>query len=210
MFAAYENALGFDAVGFINDFGFEMSMFALVACIVLAFFAMRLFKIIMSAFGGAGVGFIAYYLFGPGAMFGDLLPEVEGINMAAAVGLGAAVLGFILGVALPKLVLFIGGIGIGCVGVKFIIPMVAPAVELDPTIILIIGAVVGAILGILLSLLLRPVYILITSLGCSAIAGVILVVLVMPGVDMLMGAIGGAIFGLIPMIYQFRSSAYEI
>ena len=209
MIAAYENTAGFDAAAFIEDFGFEMSMFTLVACIVLAFFAMRLYKIIMSAFGGAGVGFIVYYLFGPGAMFGDILPAVEGINVAAAVGLGAAVLGFILGVFMPKFILFIGGIGIGCVGVKFVIPMVAPAVELDPTIILIIGAVVGCVLGIMLSLLLRPVYILITSLGCSAIAGVIIAVLVMPGVDMLMGAVGGAVFGLIPMIYQFRSSAYD-
>ena len=204
------SGLGFDLGGFLGDFGFEVAMIALVVCIVIAFFAMRLYKIFMSLFGAVGVGYIAYTLIGEEGIFAGVLPTVEGINLAAAISLGAAIIGFILGVALPKFVLFLGGIGIGVVATKFAVPMIAPTVELDPTIMLIVGVVVGVILGVLLSLLFRPVYILLTSLGGSVIAGIIVIMLVMPSLGFLPGALGGLALGIIPMIYQFRSSAFEV
>ena len=172
-----EAVASFDIAGFFTNFGFELAMIALVFCVVMAFFAMRLYKIFMSLFGAVGVGFISYSLLGPDAMFAGSLPVVEGINLDAAISLGAAIIGFILGVALPKFVLFLGGVGIGSVFTKMLIPMVAPGIELDPTITLIVGVVVGIILGVMLSLLFRPVYIILTSLGCSVIAGIILVTL---------------------------------
>jgi hypothetical protein len=201
---------GFDFSAFMTDFGFELAMIAIVCCVVMAFFAMRLYKIFMSLFGAVGIGFIAHSLIGPGAMLEGVLPTSESINVAAAISLGAATLGFILGVALPKFVLFLGGIGIGAVFTKMLIPMVAPSVVLDPTITLILGVVVGILLGVLLSLLFRPVYILLTSLGCSAIAGLVVINLVMPSANILYGALGGLAFGFIAMIYEFRSSALEV
>lgn len=198
-----------DTAAGLGIFGFELGMIALVACIVFAFFAMRLYKIFMSLFGAVGVGYIVYNLIGPGAVFENITPYVEGVEMAEAISLGAAIIGFVLGVALPKFVLFLGGIGIGVVATKFVIPMVAPDLELDSTVLLIIGVVVGIIIGVLLSLLFRPVYILLTSFGFSAIAGIAIVMMIMPSLGFIPGAIIGLLLGFIPMTYQFRSSVFD-
>lgn len=205
-----EKAAGFDLGAVFSDFGFEVAMIALVACVVIAFFAMRLYKIFMSLFGAVGVGYIVYTLIKPGAILAEFIPTLEKVNLASAIGLAAAIIGFILGVALPKFVLFLGGVGIGVVATKFAFPLIAPGVALDPTIMLIVGVVVGLILGVLLSLLFKPVYILLTSLGFSTIAGIIIIMLVMPSVGVLPGALSGLVLGIIPMIYQFRSSAFEL
>lgn len=196
------------AAGF-GIFGFELAMIALACCIVVAFFAMRLYKIFMSLFGAVGVGYIVHTLIAPGAMFENIVPYVEGVNMAEAISLGAAIIGFVLGVALPKFVLFLGGIGIGVVATKFVVPMIAPGLELDSTVLLIIGVIVGIILGVLLSLLFRPVYILLTSFGFSVIAGIAVVMLIMPDLGFIPGAAVGLLLGFIPMSYQFRSSVFE-
>ena len=188
---------------------FEVALIILGVCVVIAFFAMRLYKIFMSLFGAVGIGYIAYTLIGPGAIFANLIPSNAKVDIAAAISLGAAIIGFIIGVALPKFVLFLGGIGVGVVATKIAIPIFAPGVDLDKTIMLIVGVVVGLIIGVLLSLLFRPVYIFLSSLGCSAVAGVVVSMLVMPSLNVLIGMGIGMALGIIPMAYQFRSSAFE-
>lgn len=195
--------------GFFGKFGFELAMIALVFCVVMAFFAMRLYKIFMSLFGAVGVGFITYSLIGPDAIFAGKLPEISLFDLASGITLAAAILGFIIGVVTPKFVLFLGGIGIGSVFTKVVIALVVPGFSLDPTVTLIIGVIVGIMLGVMLSLLFRPVYILLTSLGCMTIAGIVLVTFVAPNLGVIPGALGGLGVGIIPMIYQFRSSAFD-
>lgn len=205
MYPVYEAANAFDVNAFIGGLGFEVAMIALVGCIIVSFAAMKLYKIVLSLFGAVGVGYVAYGVFGPDGIFNDILPATfEGIDVPVAVSLGCALLGLLIGLALPKFILFLAGIGMGTLGMEIVLPMVAPTLELDPLITLIIGVVVGVIVGILLSLLFKPVYILITSLGCMAVAGIILLNLAMPGMDILYGVIGGAVVGVIPMFYQFK------
>ena len=204
-----EEAQGTDIMASANNLGFEVAMIVIVACVVLAFFAIRLYKMLMCAFGAVGIGYVAFSLLKEGGLLGGYLPTFDWIDLPVAIGLGAAVVGIIVGVLLPKFVLFLGGIGIGCFATPLVANAFFPGI-LDDTILLIAGVIIGMIIGILLSLLFKPVYSFITSIGCMAIAGAILVVIVFPGTNILFGAGGGAVIGIIPMICQFRVSEEDL
>lgn len=189
--------------------GFEVAVIAIVACVIMAFFAMRIYKLLMSLFAGAGLGFIAYSMLLPGAMLAKLVPNLAGETPALIAGIAAAALGFSVGIIMPKFVIFLGGVGIGIVATNFFAPIIIQGLQLDPTVMLIAGIVVGVVVGVLLSLVFKPIYILLTSFGCSAGAGVLVTSLIAPGSGVIIGAIVGACIGIFPAIYQFRWSAYR-
>lgn len=191
----------------VADLGIEISLVAIVGCIVLAFFGMRLYKVVVAAIGAVGLGYVAHVLLSEGGALSGFLPaEMFGVSVPLAVTVLAAVIGLILGVVLQKFVLFLGGIGGGYLGVQLLLPMFAPDLELDPMIVLAIGVGAGVIIGILLCLIFKPTYIIITSVGSMAVAAVILLVLAAPGIRLLFAAAGGAAVGIIPMIVQFKTS----
>lgn len=208
MNAVYEATGSLDLGILTSGLEFEVAMIGLVACIVMAFFGMRLYKVCLSVLGAVGIGFVTYTVFKAGGILGDILPAMDGINVAAALGIITALIGFVLGLLLPKFVMFIGGVGMGCLATPIFIRAFVPSAGLDETIIIVIGIIVGIILGILLSLLFRPIYIISTSIGGMAIAVILLVSLIIPGMDPMTPAIVGAVIGIVPMIIQFRSYAF--
>ena len=190
--------------------GFEVAVIALAVCVIMAFFAMRFYKLFMSLFAAGGIGVIAYSLFAPGGMLAGYMPAVGGANAALVVSIVAAIGGFTIGILMPKFVLFLGGVGLSVVATRVLVPLFIPSLHLDGSVMLVAGLVAGLVVGVLLCLVFKPIYIFITAFGCSAIAGVLLVSLVAPGTSVLIGAVGGAVFGIIPAIHQFRWSAYRV
>jgi TRAP-type C4-dicarboxylate transport system permease large subunit len=77
--------------------GFEAAMIALAVCVIMAFFAMRFYKLFMSLFASGGIGVIAYSLLAPGGMLAGYMPEVGGENAALVVSIVAAIGGFTIG-----------------------------------------------------------------------------------------------------------------
>ena len=206
-FGNAEDAFGF--VGAISGSGFELAVLALLFSVVTAFFAIRLYRPIMALAGGLGVSFVAYSLIGPGAVLEGLIPPVAGVDSAVAISLGGAALGFIAGALLPRLVLFLGGIGAGGLLGEIFLPLIAPQSMIDPTLMLLLGLSAGFILGVLLSLFTRPVYILLTSFGSLSVAGTIAFTLLFPEADPLRGAAIGAVLGFIPTLFQLRAAKRE-
>ena len=184
---------------------FEYAMVGIVACIVLAFFGMRLYKVCLSVIGGVGIGYAAFRLFRVGGILHEYLYDFKTFDFAATIAITTAIIGFVLGIFVPKLVMFVGGIGIGCLGTPMLIQAFLPSAALDDTVIVVIGVTVGIVLGILLSLLFKPIYIILTAIGGMSVAFIILAGLVIPGQDHIIPATIGAVIGIIPAIIQFRS-----
>ena len=184
---------------------FEYAMVGIVACIVLAFFGVRLYKVCLSVIGGVGIGYAAFRLFRTGGILNEYLYEFKTFDLAATIAITIAIIGFVLGIFVPKLVMFVGGVGIGCLGTPILLQTFLSAVALDDTVIVVLGVIVGLILGVLLSLLFKPVYIIVTAIGGLSVAMIILAGLVIPGQDHVIPAAIGAVIGIIPAVIQFRS-----
>lgn len=209
MNAVYEATESFDLGALTSGIKPEVAIAGIVVCFVLAFFGMRLYKICLSVMGATGMGFAAYTLFKDGGILGDKLPAIEGINVVAILSIGTAIIGLILGIVLPKLVMFIGGVGMGCLATPILIQAFVPTAGFDDRVVIIIGVTIGVILGILMSLLFRPMYVLTTAIGSMAIAGILLASLILPGQDPMIPALVGAAIGIIPMIVQIRTFVIE-
>lgn len=190
--------------------GFETAIAVIAVCVIMAFFAMRFYKLFLAIFAAGGIGYASYSLLVPGGMLSAYIPAISDAQSALVVSIVAALGGFTIGILMPKFVLFLGGVGIGILATNIFVPILVPGLQLDSTVMLMAGAVVGLVVGVLLCLIFKPIYIFLTAFGCSAVAGVLIVSLVAPGTSILIGAGAGAVFGILPAIHQFRWSAYRL
>lgn len=185
---------------------FVPALLAIVALVVSAFFAMRMFKVYMCIIGTFSFGFVGYTV---ASMLP--LPEVEGINLVAVIGLVAALVGLIISPFLQRLVLFVGGAAAGYALGIFVASMIGTAAPVNEIVATIIAAIIALIVGGLTCAIFKPMYIIITSLGGMAVVGVLVCTLVI-GIDMtavIVSLIVGAVIGIIPMIYQFNCEQEE-
>ena len=204
-------ALDFEAL--YTSITFEIALVAMVCLIITAFFSLRIFNIYISAFCSLTLGsaghYVALLLLDEG-----IIPVIEGIRLEMAIGLAAAILGFILAAFIHKIALFLSG---GCVAFSImyvvVMPILVPSVfQLEEPVPLIISIVVAGIVGILVAVLFKPLYIFVTSLGGMAGVGALVALSLLPKFDLtflIIGLVAGAIIGIIPMIHQFKKNAEE-
>lgn len=194
------NLFNFDINAILGNITFMPALLAIVALVVSAFFAMRMFKVYMCIIGTFSFGFVGHTV---ASMLP--LPTVEGVNLVAVIGLAAALVGLILSPFVHRLVLFVGGVAAGYALGVFVASMIGTTVAVNETAATIIAMIIALIVGGLACAIFKPVYIIITSLGGMAVVGVLVATLVV-GVNMtgtIAGLIAGAVVGIIPMIYQF-------
>lgn len=201
-----ENLFNFDINAILGNVTFVPALLAIVALVVSAFFAMRMFKVYMCIIGTFSFGFVGYTI---ASMLP--LPTVEGVDLVAVVGLVTALVGLIISPFLHRLVLFVGGVAAGYALGVFVASMIGTAIEVNEIAATIIAAVVALIVGGLAAAIFKPMYIIITSLGGMAVVGVLVSRLIV-GVNMtavIISLIAGAVVGIIPMVYQFNSASEE-
>lgn len=190
---------------------FETALATIVLLIISAFFALRLYKIYISAAGAVAFGFGGYYIVAE-LMDVGTIPTIEGINLHIVAGFAAALIGFILAALLNKVVLFVVGAAAGfVVADMFLLPLISGFFPIEGDANLIVAGVIALIVGALVCALFKPIYILVTSVGGMAIVGGVVVLLAMPYnlTVFIIGLVVGAVVGIIPTIYQFKASANE-
>lgn len=198
-----------DFAALFGSITFEIALASVVLCIISAFFALRLFKIYISAVGAFTFGYIGYYVM---LILLDegLVPPVDGINLQVLTGLVAAILGFLIASFLHKVVLFVGGAAGGFLLGNLVVELISANVTpIDENVALIISGVVALVIGALVCAIFKPIYIFVTSIGGMALAAVIVSAILLPLEThyIIIAAIVGALIGIIPMIYQFKRDA---
>lgn len=193
---------GFASVEFIP------MLVSLIACVALAFFAFKFYRICITAATAYGFGALGYW-------FGGILTEEFGIEIAdlalePVVALVLALIGAIIGICLPRIATFLVGAGVGysagTIAASYLGAEGAGVEFFDGTAGEIIVAVVCAlIVAFLLFFFFKFIYILLTSVVSMAAAGALLGFIVYPEF-VLYFLIGGAVIGIIAMVYQYKAS----
>ena len=82
--------------------GFETSIAVIAVCVIMAFFAMRFYKLFLSVFAAGGIGALSYLLLIPGGMLAAYIPAIGDAKSALVVSIVAACCGFTIGMLMPK------------------------------------------------------------------------------------------------------------
>lgn len=190
-----------------EQFGLVPSLIAVVACFVLAFFAFKIFKLAITVSVALGFGILGNWLT-PIVLNGVAIPE--SINIVPIVTFSLTIIGALLAMWLYKVAVFANGAAIGYfVGgfaVKYLGAGGAGIAFFDGNAGKIVVSVACAVIvAFIVVFFYKYLYIILTSLASMALAGVIIGSFVYPTFA-LYALAGGAVVGLIPMIYQFRSA----
>ena len=208
----YEQLLT-DPAALLQAVAFPYLLAVVVELVLLAFFSYRLFRISLSISGTVGGGFVGYTLVAP-YITASIPEDVTGvIDINALIGIILAVIGLLLSLWLYKFVLFVAT----AAGSFFIYQGVFVTLAYsfpDITILttaegqMIAAGICAIITGVLMLLLFKPLYIVSTSLCCSAAAFMLVLLMLFPLYPWfaLFGLLGGLPIGIPAMIYQFRHS----
>ena len=200
-------------------FEFVPMLIALIACVAIAFFAYRFYRICITAATAYGFGVLGYW-FAETILVDKLsvsLP-IDEVALVPAVALIFALIGAIIAMCKYKAATFLVGAGVGyslsTIAASYLGANGAGVEFFDGTAGKIIVAVVCAIVAaFLLLFFFKFFYILITSVAPMALAGLIVVTLVCAtyAADYALYAlIAGAVIGVIAMIYQYKKSSEEV
>lgn len=183
------------------------SLICAIACIVIAFFAYKIFKLSITVSVSCGFGILGAWLT-PMVLKGITLPA--GLSLTPIMTFALAIIGALLAMWLYKVAIFAVGAGLGYFGgviaAKYLGAAGAGVAFFDGTAGQIIVSVVCAlIIGVVLLICYKYIYIIITSIGAVALAAMIIALEVYPDYANY-ALIAGAVIGLIPMFYQFKSA----
>ncbi len=211
---AFIKTVIFDIIGSLSPM--YIILFATAAAIV-GFAGYKLFKIGLYGIGAVGLAYGAKYL-APYVVgyYQGFLPE--GFDGTVILMVVAAVIGAILARFSRKfLVLCLGG-GFGyIVGSRFVAGEVSNYFNTleflkDEIASIAFGVVCAAICGIIFLLVFQHAWIILTSIGGLATAGLLLGMLVMPDAGKMIWLYfiaAGGVVGLIALIHQYQSEARE-
>jgi hypothetical protein len=190
-----------------GEFGLVPSLIAVIACIVLAFFAYKIFKLAITVSVALGFGLLGNWLT-PIVLNGVAIPE--SIKIVPIVTFALAIIGALLAMWLYKIAVFANGAALGYFVGKFAVGYLgangAGIAFFDGTAGKIVVSVVCAIIvAFLVVFFYKYIYIILTSIASMAVVGAIIGAFVYPTFT-LYALIAGAVIGLIPMIYQFKSA----
>ena len=191
---------------------FVPMLIALIACVALAFFAYKFYRICISCATAYGFGILGYWFADVILVekLGVSLP-IDNIELVPAVSLVFALIGTIIAICKPKAATFLVGAGAGylasSIAVSFLGANGAGIEFFDGTAgQIIVGVVCAIVAAFLLLFLFKFFYILLTSVVPMAAAGLIVATLVCADYA-LYALIAGAVIGLIAMIYQFKKAS---
>lgn len=197
-------------IGIFESYRIPVLIVLIALCVLFSLEGYKIFKGALYVIVSGALGFVAYKY-----VAGFVLSKIGGMLPAAPLGISyEAVIAFLFalcGVFLVKFaykftIMLLGGafgfvIGYLLVS-RFIIKMFPTLKFLNSTPAkAIIGLVFAGIVGIFFILLFKHMFILGSSLGCMAAAGMLTVMLLIPGASMLY-KIAGAALGLVIGIYS--------
>ncbi len=176
-----------------------------VACVLIAFYAAKIFKLTITVAGALICGSV-------GALGGTYvvtmfeIPDMLSLSLPAVAGLVGALIGVAISYAVFSLLLFI--VGGGCAAVASFTVITHYGLIADLSKQLLASLVCAIIGGVLMVIFFKFLYILATSMGGMAMAGLIIGVNVAPDSRMIKLAILGIclIIGLFAMRHQYKHS----
>ncbi len=191
-----------------------ITLAAIVVLGILAFFGYKIFKVVLTLGCSVGLGFVSHMFLSEIIMnaVGDALPSF--IDPTIIVALLFALLGAVLSIVAYKLVVLALGAGVGYLlggTITQVIVSLAPDVAfLNSSACVIVVSALAALIGaILFGFLFKLIYILATSVGGMAAAGVLAATLIVPAAGLpviIGGAVAGGVFGIIPLVYQAKKN----
>ena len=197
----------------LDKFEFAPRLIAIIACIALAFFAYRFYRICITCATAYGFGALGYW-FAEFVLVEKLSVSLPiDIALEPAVALVFALIGAIIAMCKYKAATFLVGAGVGyslsTIAASYLGANGAGVAFFDGTAgKIIVGVVCALIAAFLLLFCFKFFYILITSVALMAAAGLIAGAIVYPEYA-LYTLIGGAVIGIIAMVYQYKKSAEE-
>ncbi len=214
MFTNLQNIDWTDWVSVKDGFaGMELipSLIAVIALIAVSFFAFKIFRIGVTAGVSFAGGILGYWLSGIILEnFNITMPD--GINLAPIMAFVFAIIGAILAICLYRIAVFAIGAGAGyfagTIAASYLGAAGAGIEFFDGTAgIIIVGVVCALILAFIMFFFYKFLYILLTSVIPMAAAFAIVGFAVLPEYAHIF-LVGGAVVGIIAMVYQYRQAEY--
>ena len=194
----------------LSGMTFPVTLVTVLACMLMAFYSYRIFRIEISVVGSVLLGYVGYALLAPLVLQNV---QIENVNLAAAIGIVCAIAGWFIAHALYKLVVFAAGALLGySLGAMLAETLASTFTDVQflcsDTGKIVVAAVCALIAGILFISLFKVVYILLTSLG-GMISAVFLAgmsvcdVATMPAVYLGLLVLG-TVLGIVAAVHQFK------
>ena len=196
-------------LGIFSALSFPLALVFAAALALVAIFGYRVFKTVISVATCVVCGIVGTTVVAPVVLNMVALPNIAGISIPAVIGLVFAAIGLLIGLKCYKLALFLI-----CAGGVFLVgqpilagiltPMALPFISTELG-VMVVSLVAGVLVGVLMLLVFKPVFIVVTSLGCCAAATAFVVGSVAPGISIapIAGLALGAIIGIFAAKGQF-------
>lgn len=191
---------------YISGVDLVVTLAFVVVCVLIAFYAERIFKIAVTVAGAFICGSVGAVL-ASYVVTHFSVPDILSLSLPAIAGLIFALLGVGISRAVFSLILFIVGAGGSAVLSYTVITMTGIITDLPKQLIAsFLCAIIG---GVLMVIFFKFLYILGTSMGGMAVAGLLMGMSIAPESTKIKFAILGVclIIGLFAMRYQYKNSS---